>query len=300
MQLAKSMTTVTTNLRSFTETITLKDIIGIILGAFIIALGIKIVLVPAYLLTGGINGIALILNFLTGVEVWIMVLIMNIPVFIAGYRSVSRRFAFYSLLGMLTMTFFLGILENWQVDLAIADPLLSAILGGVIIGLGSGICLRSKGSTGGLDIIAVIVRRFWGYNIGTVSFAVNLVVLGVMLVTSTIELTLFSAISIFITSQVIDWVQNGTSVSKTALIITDMAEDIAQAIMTDMHRGCTFLSGTGAYTGEARDIIMVTVGMTQMPRLKELVLQIDSHAFITINETIEVYGRGFKLDHHDF
>ncbi|MGE5450071.1 MAG: YitT family protein [Methanomassiliicoccales archaeon] len=300
MHLTKSMTTVTTNLRKFTETISIKDILGIMLGAFILAIGIEIVLVPAHLLTGGITGIALMLQFLTGVEVWIWVLAINAPIFFAGYKFISRRFAFYSLIGMLVLTFFLGISRHWQVDIGISNPLLSAILGGVILGLGSGICLRSKGSTGGLDIVAVIVRRFWGYNFGTVSFAVNLIVLGIMLVTSTIELTLFSAIGIFVSSQVIDWVQNGTNVSKTALIVTGMADDIAHEIMHDLNRGCTLLSGTGAYTGEARDIIMVTVGITQMPRLREIVFQLDPHAFITINETIEVYGKGFKSSGQDF
>lgn len=300
MHLTRSMTTVTTNLRKFTETISIKDILGIMLGAFILAIGIEIVLVPAHLLTGGITGIALMLQFLTGVEVWIWVLAINAPIFFAGYKFISRRFAFYSLIGMLVLTFFLGISRHWQVDIGISNPLLSAILGGVILGLGSGICLRSKGSTGGLDIVAVIVRRFWGYNFGTVSFAVNLIVLGIMLVTSTIELTLFSAIGIFVSSQVIDWVQNGTNVSKTALIVTGMADDIAHEIMHDLNRGCTLLSGTGAYTGEARDIIMVTVGITQMPRLREIVFQLDPHAFITINETIEVYGKGFKSSGQDF
>ncbi|MGE5379565.1 MAG: YitT family protein [Methylocystaceae bacterium] len=300
MQLAKSMTAVTTNLRQFTETISLKDILGIILGAFILASGITLVIMPVHLLTGGVTGIAIMINFLTGIEVWIWVLAINIPIFIAGYRFVSRRFAFYSLLGTLSLSFFLGITRNWQVNLGVHDTLLAAIMGGVVIGLGSGICLRSKGSTGGLDIVAIIVRRFWGYNFGTVSVMVNLVILGVMLLTSNIELTLYSAIAIFVNGQMVDWVQNGTNVSKTALIITGVADDIAKEIMQNLHRGCTLLSGVGAYTGETRDIIMVTVGITQMPRLKELVLQLDPHAFITINETIEVYGKGFKDSRPDF
>jgi uncharacterized membrane-anchored protein YitT (DUF2179 family) len=169
-----------------------------------------------------------------------------------------------------------------------------------LTGLGSGINLRSKGSTGGLDIVAVIVKRYWGYTFGATSLAVNLVILVVFLFANSIELALYTAISIFVASKVVDSVEAGPSVSKSATIVSDKCDAIAQEIIVELHRGCTYLTGQGAYTGEERRIIMVTVGKRQLPRLKEIVFQIDPHAFLTINETIEVYGQGFKQSGPEF
>ncbi len=300
MYMSKPMDEMTSSFRKFKEIISYKDILGILLGAFIIALAIQLVLVPVHMLTGGVSGIAIILKFLTGVDIWVWYIGLNIPIFIVGYKFISKRFALYSLLGMLALAFFLGICQNWQVDLGINNLLLAAILGGVVNGLGVGITLRSKGSTGGLDIIAVIISNFWGYNFGNIFFYVNLIILGVFLLTSNIELTLFSAISIFISGKVVDKVQLGPNVSKSALIISTQCTDIAEEILDNLHRGCTYLAGRGAYTGESRDIIMVIVSRTQLPRLKEIVFQIDPNAFITINESIEVFGKGFRKSGPEF
>jgi uncharacterized membrane-anchored protein YitT (DUF2179 family) len=300
MHIIKPMGEVTSSFRRFKEIISYKDILGILLGAFIIAIAIQVILVPVHMLTGGLSGIAMILNFLTGVDIWIWYIGLNIPIFIVGYKFISKRFALYSLLGTLALTLFLGICKNWQIDLGINDLMLAAILGGVVNGLGVGITLRSKGSTGGLDIIAVSISNFYGFNFGSIYFYAHLIILAVFLLTSNIELTLFSAVSIFISGKVVDKVQLGSNASKTALIISTQCSDIAAEILGNLHRGCTYLSGRGAYTDESRDIIMVIVSRTQLPRLKEIVFQIDPNAFITINEATEVVGRGFKPSGPEF
>jgi len=112
MYISKPMNEMAFSIRKFKETISYKDILGILLGAFIIALAIQLVLVPVHMLTGGISGISIILNFLTGVDIWIWYMVLNIPIFIVGYKFISKRFALYSLLGMLALTFFLGICKN--------------------------------------------------------------------------------------------------------------------------------------------------------------------------------------------
>ncbi len=300
MHLNRPIGEMATSLREFKETMSYKDILGILLGAFIIALAIQLVLVPVHMLTGGVSGISIILNFLTGADIWIWYMVLNIPIFIVGYKFISKRFALYSLVGMLALTFFLGICKNWQVDLGLNNLLLAAILGGVVNGLGVGITLRSKGSTGGLDIIAVIISHFYGYNFGNIFFYVNLVILAVFLFTSNLELTLFSAISIFISGKVVDKVQLGANVRKSAMIISTHCEDIAAEILGNLHRGCTYLEGRGAYTGEGREVILVIVSRIQLPRLKEVVFHIDPNAFIIINEASEVLGRGFKKSGPEF
>lgn len=283
-----------------TEQITIKDILGIILGSFILSFGIKVVLVPVHLSTGGISGLAIILNYLSGYEVWIWFLVLNIPIFIAGFRFVSKRFVFYSLVGTLGTSAFLAIITYLRLKINLDNMLLSAILGGVLSGMGIGLCLRFKGSSGGMDIVAVIVKRFWGYSLGETFFLTNMLILALILATTNLQLTLFSAISIFIISKVVDTVASGLSVSRSVIIISDHAEQIAEQIINSLHRGCTFISGRGAYAGTAKNIIMVTVGKTQLPRLKEIVFVIDAHAFMTINDAIEVYGQGFKSSGNEF
>ena len=286
------------NLSRFTEKMSAKDVLGITVGSALLALGVQAVLVPAHILTGGVSGLAVILKYLTHLDIAVWYAALNIPIFIAGYRYISRRFIIYSLWGVIFQSLFLELFKH--MDFGIDNILLSTIFGGVLAGIGSGIVLRSKGSVGGTDIIAVIVRRFWGYNFGQTFLVTNLSILALFLFTASLELTLYSAISIFISSRMVDVVEAGLDVSRTAFIISREYEEITHAIIHTLHRGCTYLLGQGAYTGEERQIIMVTVAKTQLPRLKEIVFQIDPEAFITISETIKVYGRGFRDSQADF
>ncbi|MDD2586731.1 MAG: YitT family protein [Syntrophomonadaceae bacterium] len=282
----------------FKEKIHIKDIIGILVGSVIMILGIQAVLVPANMITGGVTGIAIILNYFTEIDLWIWFLGLNIPLFVAGYKFVSRRFALYSLLGVVVQSILLALLSS--LDFHIDNLLLSAVLGGVLVGLGAGIIFSSKGSSGGTDIIAVIFKRYKGYEIGQTIFVSNIIVLALSLLMFNIELALFSAISIFISARVVDKVEAGLHVTRTAMIISEECSDIANTILNNLHRGCTYLLARGAYSGDDKNIIMVTVGKTQLPRLKEIVFEVDPKAFIIINETIEVYGQGFQSSAADF
>jgi uncharacterized membrane-anchored protein YitT (DUF2179 family) len=276
------------------ERISFKDMAVIVLASLIIAAAIQFIVVPARLLTGGLSGVAIILHFMTGFPIWLWYIALNIPVFIAGFFLASRRFTIYSFVGMISLSGFLALLAPLDFQLAVDDILLSALLGGALNGVGVGLALIYRGSTGGLDIIAGIFHRIWGVNFGTTFFVTNALVLAAALITSNIQLTLYSALTMFISSKMIDSVTSGFISKKTVIIVSKKSNDIAHAIMHRMNRGCTFLSGKGAYTGQAEDIIMVTTGKTQIPHLKELIFRLDPEAFITITDTVEVYGRGFK------
>jgi len=294
----KMTTHVKHRMKRFREQISFRDIGGILLGSFILATGIQAILIPANVLTAGVTGIAILLNFTTGIAAGLWVLALNIPIFIFGYKYVSKRFIIYSLVTTVSLSFFLGILE--PLTLHIEEMLLASLFGGVIAGVGAGVIFRFKGSSGGLDIIAVIFKRFRGYNIGQTFFMGNLLVLGLSLLVFSLEGALYSGISIFVSSKVLDSVEAGPQVGRSAMIVSDHYEDIAYAIMNNLHRGCTYLPGEGAYSGKDKKIIMVTVGKTQLPRLKEIVFQLDPGAFISVNETIEAYGEGFKSSKADF
>jgi uncharacterized membrane-anchored protein YitT (DUF2179 family) len=195
---------------------------------------------------------------------------------------------------MMSVSGFLALLSPLNIQLPVNDILLSALLGGTLNGVGVGLALIYRGSTGGLDIIAGIFHRLWGINFGTTIFITNVLVLGAALLTSNLYLTLYSALTMFVSSKMIDSVTSGFIAKKTVLIVSQKSDEIAHAILHRMHRGCTLLSGKGAYTGRAENIIMVTTGKTQVPYLKELIFSLDPQAFITITDTVEVYGRGFK------
>lgn len=280
------------NFSKWIERITWQDILGIIIGSLIAAAGIQCILVPASLLTGGVTGLAILLRYSTGIEIGLWVLILNIPIFLAGYRFISRRFTIYSLVGVLSLAGFLHLLKYFP--FLIGDPLLSALLGGALSGLGSGIIFRSKASSGGTDIIAIIVKRLWGFNIGQTSLVVNLLVVGLLALISDISLAMYSAIAIFVSSQLIDQVEAGLGITETTFIISPHYEEIAHAILHNLNRGCTYLPAQGAFSGQSEMLILVTVGRMQLPRLKEMVLAIDESAFMIVTNSIEVYGRGFK------
>jgi uncharacterized membrane-anchored protein YitT (DUF2179 family) len=153
---------------------------------------------------------------------------------------------------------------------------------------------RSKASSGGTDIIAIIVKRLWGFNIGQTSLALNLLVIALLAVVVDIAVAMYSAIAIFVSSQVIDLVQSGLERTETVIIISPHYEAIAQAILHNLHRGCTYISAQGVYSGQKEMLILVTVGRMQLPRLKEMVFSLDESAFMIITDSVEVFGRGFK------
>jgi uncharacterized membrane-anchored protein YitT (DUF2179 family) len=260
------------------------------------ALAIQTVIVPLHLLTGGLTGVAVVVHYLTGVNIWALYAVMNIPVFMAGYRFVGRRFILYSLGGALALTasLYAAPYLNLNNYIDIKDPLLAAIAGGAANGLGAGLIFRCQGSTGGIDIIAVIMKYKRDYSIGQTSFIFNVIIILIMLSFSNLTLALYSGVSIFISAKVIDMVISGGRACRTVMIISKRNQEIAEAILNDLKRGCTILSARGGYSREEHEMIMITVGKTQLPLLKEIVFFLDEQAFIIINESTEVWGRGFR------
>lgn len=285
---------------AFTERISPRDILGIVLGSAVAAASMQWVVIPAGLLTGGVSGVAIIANRLCHWDVGLLYLLMNIPIFIAGFRSISSRFALYSLIGTLSLSGFLTLFALFKLDFGLDDVLLSAILGGVIGGIGGGINLRCHGSGGGLDIIAVMMKRYRGVSIGSTMLAGNITVLLIFLFFSNIEMVLFTAIGFFVSSRTIDTVESGLSMAKTVFIISARNEEIGHHIMENIHRGCTFIDGHGGWSGCSYKVIMATVARSQLPRLKEMVFALDPRAFVIVHDSTEVFGGGFKASDAEF
>ena len=261
-------------------------------GGLLLAIGIKSIAIPHGFITGGFSGLSLLIYYIFGgLSPGIWYLVLNIPLFIIGWIWLSRRFVFYSLFGMLVVTFAL----DWiSFQIPIQDPLLAALAAGSIIGAGAGIYLHSLGSAGGSDIIAIILNQKLNVQIGRFFFFFNLVLFSLSFHTLEIDLILYSLVLTFIVSQVTDYFLSVFNQRKMVLIISEMSDGIADAILNKLGRGATFLKGQGAYSGKDKKVVMTVVNNYQLKRLEAVVFGIDTSAFFITENTFSVLGPGFS------
>ncbi len=286
--------------RRFTEDISIADIFLILLGSALGPFALQVLLTPNGLLTGGVAGIAVLLQFISGIDSWVWYTCINIPIFIAGFRFVSPRFFLYSLLGAAAYSGFLALFGHLDGIWTETNLLLNGIIGGILSGVGCGIVLRGKGSGGGMDVIAVIFRRKWGFQLGEVILAANLLIIICSACITSVETAFYSGIAMFVSSKMIDRVMLGFGGNKTVMIIAEQSEKIAQEVFLNLRRGCTFLNGEGAYTHVNRSVILVSIYQSQLPLLKEIIFKIEPNAFVIIYDSNEVYGRGFQSSKNEF
>ena len=261
-------------------------------GAVVLAIGIKAIAIPHGFITGGFSGLSLLIYYVfKGLSPGIWYFVLNIPLFIAGWIFLSRRFFFYSLFGMVVLTVAIDLIPF---TIPIHDKLLAALAAGALIGAGAGIYLHSFGSAGGSDIIAIILNQKYNVRIGRFFFYFNLVLFGISFGFMDIDLILFSLILSFVASQVADYFLSMFNQRKMVIIISDRSDSIAKAIFEKLNRGSTFLFGRGAYTGQRKKVIMTVVNNYQLKRLEEAVFNVDSDAFFITENTFSVIGKGFS------
>lgn len=262
-------------------------------GAFLIAASFNLFLRPNQVASGGVAGISLIVLHLAGIQPAVTQWMLNIPLFLLGIALLGKQFGVKTAVGSVILPLFVLLSGNWK---ALTDDLLLAtIYGGIGVGVGLGLVFRGRGSTGGMDLAAQLIHKFTGIGLAiAVALLDGLVILTAGLVFSA-EKALFALIGLYVTSKTIDVVQLGFGFAKVAFIVSDEAERISQAVLHDLDRGLTKLSGAGGFTGHERTVLMVVVSLTEVTRLKELVKQVDPAAFVIISETREVLGKGFKL-----
>ena len=264
----------------------------ILTGSVVFAVGVKAVALPQEFISGGMSGLCLLIYYWTQwLSPGIWYFIMNVPIFIIGWLMISRRFFFYSIFGMLTL--------SWAIDqihftVPVHDPMLAAIAGGAILGTGAGITLHSLGSSGGNDVIAVLLNQKFNVRMGTFFFLFNLILFGFSLGVLDVDRVLYSLVMSFVTSQVLDHVLTLFNQRKIVFIISEASETIAQAINERLKRGGTFLYGRGTYTRKRRKIVMTVLNNFELKRLEEIVFEKDPNAFVIIERTFNVLGRGFS------
>ncbi|MHC1729410.1 MAG: YitT family protein [Syntrophobacteraceae bacterium] len=258
-------------------------------GNLIYAAGINSIIIPQHFLSGGVMGVALIAHyFIPLLNTGYAYLILNIPLFVLGWFSISRRFVLYSAYGTLSLSAITAF-GHFGV-LTIANPILAAILGGIVCGTGAGIALRSQGSAGGLDIVAIYLNKKFGLRIGNTTSMVSAMVLGAGAVFLNFEAALYSLIFVFTSGKTLDAVLTGFNQKKTVFIISDCYDDIATQILTKLNRGVTYLDGRGGYSGQEKKVILSVITLTELSKLKQMVFDIDPTAFVVVNDTLEVIG----------
>ncbi|MBP2633689.1 MAG: hypothetical protein H6Q70_4317 [Firmicutes bacterium] len=267
----------------------------ILIGCLISSASINLFLVPHQLLSGGVSGIAIIFYYLFALPIGVQMLIMNIPLLVAAYKTLGKIYAIDVVIGTVLFSVCidsLGFLSSYNV---VDDAMLAAIYGGVFNGIGYGIIFRANGSSGGLDIVAAIVKKYYSLNMGSVIFAFNCLIMALAAMLFGVKLAMFTLISLYVSSDLTDKVAAGFNNKKTIIIISNQAAAIADGIISEIGRGVTFLKGEGAFTRERKDIIFVVASLTQFGKVKLIANAIDPMAFMIVQDANEVMGRGFTL-----
>jgi len=259
-------------------------------GSLIFVIGMNSVLIPSKLLSAGVTGIALIFHYLfPELNVGLAYFLLNLPLMLLGFFSISRRFLLYTVYGMGFFSLTAAFIKPPAA--AIQDPILAALFAGIICGVGVGVILRSIGSTGGVDILAVYVNQKFGFRPGSVSLVFNAVVLMVGGYFFGLEVALCTLIYVFTSSRVLDAVLTGFNQRMSTMVISEKTDEMAKEIFKKVNRGVTFLKGKGAFTGQERDVLLTITTLTELPKLKDVIFSIDPGAFVVVNNTLEVLGK---------
>ena len=252
----------------------------IIVGITIMSIGVNGFLRQAHLLSGGVAGISTGINYLTNINVGLITLLINIPIFILGFIYLEKDFLITSLANMVLFSFIIGITQEVGNVIPIDDILLQSVYGGILCGIGNGLVFRTKSSLGGTDIIGAILKNKLNIAIKNTAFGLNL--------------ALYTLIAMFLNAQVMNYIKDALNDEKAVMVFSNNSHQIAKDIMQILVRGVTFLEAEGGYTNEKKKIIYCVVLSREIPKIKEIALKHDEKAFISVNDINEVKGRGFK------
>lgn len=270
------------------------DLVGITIGSFITALGLVAFLIPNKIAAGGVSGLATILYYLFKFPVGITMFIINIPLLLLCVKELGMKFGVKSLYGTFVISFFVEFLAAFIIQPWTTDSLLAAVYGGVVCGLGLGIVFRSKGTTGGTDLAAALINKFAKISLGYSLLTIDAMVIILAGIVFNVEQALYALVAVFVTSKMIDVVQEGVSYAKAALIISEEYEMISRELLARMNRGVTSFQSKGVYTEKEREVLLCVVAQSEVSTLKSIVYSIDPKAFVIVSNVHEVLGEGFK------
>jgi len=267
----------------------------IALGSLIFIIGLNGILVPHGFLSGGVVGLSILIHYLFPLAgVGLVYFLLNVPLVFLGWFNISRRFMIYTLFG--TLFFSVAAATFFPQFPAIKDPILAALSGGVICGTGAGLILRSLGSAGGTDIIAVYLYNKFGLRIGLVTFSLSAVILMAGAFLYDLEMTLYSLIYLYTQGKITDAIMVGFNQRKTLMVVSDHVQTIAQK-MVENGRTATFFKGVGAYSGSERKVLYTVANFIELAQMKDYIFKVDPDAFVVVYDTLEILGKRYGTGH---
>lgn len=271
-----------------------KRAVLIFLSSLLFSLSLNLFVVPNHFLSGGVSGIALILQYVTGINAGYAIIILNIPLFILSYKKLPREFTVLTTIGTITQAILMiatkGVVRHYTIN----DLLLASICHGVIGGFAVGNIFKHHGSLGGTDIVAMIVRKKSNFNIGKASFAINVVIISFGAIFFGVDKAIYTFISMYISTSVIDQVIKGFNKKNLVFIVTNKEELILEKITKELRRSATVVKAKGGYTKADKTVIYCVISTPQIPRLKQIIEKCDEEAFMSILDAAEVQGKGFE------
>ena len=264
----------------------------IVLGTAIMACAIKNIYDPVSMVTGGVSGLAIIFKEMWGVPLWLTNTLLNVPLFAAAYFIMGWKFIKRTLFATVLLSLFLYVLP--VVNLTDSDMLLSALFGGILSGIGTGLLFLVGCTTGGTDMLAVLIQRAVPYyTVAQVMQVLDGMIVAAGALVFGIPAALYAMIAIFCLAKVTDGIIEGLKFSKQAYIISDQYEEIAQAVMSRMGRGVTSLEARGMYSGQEKKVLFCVVSKKELVELRQITAEFDPRAFMIVNDAREVFGEGF-------
>lgn len=270
----------------------LKKYFLLIFGALIYAVGLEIFLVPNNIIDGGVVGISIMAAYLTDIPFGVFMIGLNLPFLYLGYKQIGKSFAIATVVSIIAISVFSAFFQ--PVPGVTEDDFLSAIFGGIITGAGVGLIIRNGGSLDGTEIIAIIFDRKTSFSVGEIVMFFNLFILGTAGFVFGWDKAMYSLVTYFVISKMIDIVIKGLDESYAVMIVSDEYEEIADALMHRLGRGVTYLHGQGAYTGADKQVLYCVVTRLEVVKLKDIAMEKDENAFVTINPVHDIVGGRFK------
>lgn len=274
------------------------DVMLMIGGTGLMALAIQCIYDPAGMVVGGFTGISIIVKQLTaqriqgGIPLWLTNLVLNIPVFLLALKIKGKRFVGRTALATVLLSFWLYVLPLW--NLTGGDYILSSIYGGTCSGIGIGLVLLAKATTGGTDMVATLIQHYLRhYSVVQVMLILDGVIVLLGIVAFGVQPALYAVLAILITSKLSDALMEGLKYSKAVFIVSDRANEVAQVLMRELSRGVTGIHASGMYSGRRKNMLYCVVSKKEIVELKDLVIQMDRDAFVIVTDAREVLGEGF-------
>jgi uncharacterized membrane-anchored protein YitT (DUF2179 family) len=266
--------------------------LSIIVGAVLVGVGLELFLIPNQIIDGGVVGIAIMASHLTRLPVSLYLVVLNLPFLWLGYKQIGKTFALTTLGSVVLMSSFVSGFSRFHV--LTEDPLLAALFGGAILGMGVGIIIRNGGSLDGTEIVAIMLTRKWPFSVGEIVMGFNVFILGSAAFVFGWDRAMYSLLAYFVAFKTIDIAMEGLEQSKSATIVTDRPEELRDALGDRLGRGVTELEGKGGYSGVPKGVLFCVITRLELAKLKAIVLEVDPEAFVSIEDVHEVLGGRFR------